>query len=176
LGHGNSTASPPPPPTPTLPAASPVHTALEDQTLQALHFGASGDYRDPSKGGIFVNFADPSLRNRQASLMTNEAGQGISALGTPDPNELAAVNANTKAHMAEDAGRQYESDIAQGLNAARGTALNLTDLDAQQQDALLASQTGTYNTWQGGQFGLARDAANKPKWYESMIGGALSAI
>ncbi len=176
MGHHTDTSPPPAPPTPSLPAPNPVHTALEDQTLQALNWAKAGDFRDPSKGGIFVNFADPSMRNRQAGLMTNESGQGISALGTPDPNYLASLHENQQAHMAEDAGKQYESDIAQGVGAARGAAMDLTNLDQQQQDALLASNTGTYNTWQSGQFGMARDAAARPSWYSAFLSGLGSSI
>ena len=108
--------------------------------------------------------------------MTNEAGQGIQGLGVADPNYLATVHENTQAHMAEDAARQYEGDIAKGVGAANSLGLNLANLDEDTKRAILASQTDIYGGWQSGQFGMARDANNKPQWWQSFLSGVIPAI
>lgn len=117
---------------------------------------------------MFVNFADPAMLYRNAELQTNEANQGTSALGTPDPNALAAVKENAKAHMAENAAGQYEQDIKGGVNAATGVGMNLANMSDEDRRAILAAQTGVFNTSQQVQ-------ANKPKWWQALLGGVAAA-
>ncbi len=117
---------------------------------------------------MFVNFMDPAMLYRNAELQTNEASQGTSALGTPDPNALAAVHENAKAHMAENAAGQYEKDLQQGLNAATNVGMHMADISDEDRRAILASQTGVFDTSQQTQ-------ANKPKWWQAVLGGAAAA-
>jgi hypothetical protein len=169
LGHGNN-PDPPKPPAPDFVAAKeipPVQTELQNQALKTLQWGAKGDYTNPHEGGLFINMADPAMLNRNNELMTNEAGQGIEGLGTADPNYLASVKENRKAHMAEDAAGKYENDIKAGMGAATGVATDMSSLSAQERQAILNAQTSSYNTQ------LAKP--REKKWWEFLAGAGAAA-
>lgn len=117
---------------------------------------------------MFVNYADPAMLYRNAELQTNEANQGTSALGTPDPNALAAVKENAKAHMAENAAGQYENDIKQGIGGATAAGMQESAMSDEDRRAILAAQTGVFNTSQQVQ-------ANRPQWWQAILGGAAAA-
>lgn len=163
IGHDNTPKPAPPPDYKAAATPAPVQTELQDQALKALKWGAKGDYTDPHDAGVFINYADPAMLNRHNELITNEASQGTSALGTPDTNALAAVKENTKAHMAEDAAGKYEGDIKAGIGAATGVAENMSNLSADDRRAILSSQTGVYNTWQS--------RPQQPPWWNALISG-----
>lgn len=133
---------------------------MEEQSAQALGWAAKGDYRDPHAGGLFLNMGDPAMLNRNRELTMNAGRQGISALGTPDPNYLATVNENTKAHQAEDDAARYENNIREGVAAASGAAGSAEGFDINRKSAALGTSSQLY----------AQQAA-RPKWWQFLTKG-----
>lgn len=133
---------------------------LEDASAKSLAWYAKGDYRDPAAGGIFTNYADQAMLNRNRGLMMNAGRQGISALGTPDPNYLASVQENVKAHQSEDAAGQYEKDLQEGLANAQQAAASAEGYDISRKSAALGTTSQLY----------AQQAA-KPRWWQAILGG-----
>ncbi len=135
--------------------------------MKGLQWASKGDYTNPHDAGLFINLADPAMLNRNNELIANEAGQGIEGLGVADPNYLATVKENTKAHMAEDAAGKYENDIRAGVNAATGVAEDMSNLSDEDRRAILAAQTSTFNTFQS--------RPRNPGWLQYVLQGASAA-
>lgn len=143
---------------------TPGELALERESAKTLDWASKGDYRDPHSGGLFVNFADPAMLHRNRELEMNAGDQGIFALGEADPNYLASVKENMKAHQEEADAGQYESDVKEGVGAAAGVAGDTSKLDLSRKLGVL----GTTAT-------LQQQQANKPKWWNYAIQGASAA-
>lgn len=162
MGHGNSTRVDS---TADYKAAlaeekkkTPGQQMLEDATAKSLNWYSKGDFRNPHEGGAFVNYADQAMLNRNRALMMNAGRQGISALGTPDPNYLASVQENVKAHQAEDAAGQYESDLKEGFANARAAAGQAEGYDISRDTAALGVTSDLYKAKQA-----------QPKWWQYLV-------
>lgn len=125
--------------------------------FDAIH---SGDYTKRPKN-IFFNFADPAQRARQREMMLNAGGQGVYALGAPDPNLLALNRQNLNDEFARDAAGQYEQDWANAGLRATGALGDIAGLENQREGSALGDSTSMWNT---------RD--QRPRWWETMIAGA----
>lgn len=66
---------------------------LTNEATEMLNTIKAGDYTKRPKN-IFFNFADPAQRESQREMMFNAGGQGVFALGAPDPNLLALNRQN----------------------------------------------------------------------------------
>lgn len=104
------------------------------------------------------------MLNRNLALQSNEAGQGIEGLGTPDPNYLATVKENRLAHEQEVNAGQYEKDIKEGVGAAAGVAGDMARLSEAERMGVLGSQTSAYDTYLG--------RPQPVKWWQTLLGGA----
>lgn len=162
MGHGNSTKVDT---TGDYKAAlaeekkkTPGQQMLEDATAKSLGWYAKGDFRDPHAGGPFVNYADQGMLNRNRDLMMNAGRQGISALGTPDPNQLAAVQENVKAHQAEDAAAQYEKDLQEGFANASAAAGNAEGFDINRKSAALGVTSDLFKQHEA-----------RPRWWQALL-------
>lgn len=142
---------------------SPQEEALGKAALKTIDWADKGDFTDPSEGGIFVNYADPAIRRRHRELELNAGGQGVlSGMGgAPDPNQLAAMKQNLADENAEDAAGQYEEDIRGGIGSAMGIAGDVSKTDLSRRLGVLDVTGANY-----------RQQANKPAWWERLIGGA----
>lgn len=160
LGHGNNTAKVDN--TAAL-AAAKEKTAgekiLEEQSAKALTWAGKGDYRNPHDAGMFVNFGDPAMLNRNRELTMNAGNQGISALGSADPNYLATMKENMKAHQAESDAGQYESDIKEGVGNAAAAAGKAEGLDISRKMGVLGVTSDLYRN-------------QKPAWWKFLLSGA----
>jgi hypothetical protein len=171
IGHGSDPKPAPPPDYVAAKAPSAEQSALSKAALQTINWAGKGDFRDPREGGLFINYANPALNEDKNTLIANEAGQGIEGLGTADPNYLASLQENQKAHRMQDAAGQYESDIGKGVSAATGVAESTAGLSQAEQDAILKAQSSAYNTSLG--------KAPTPQWWQflaSAAGPAVAAI
>lgn len=146
---------------------APVQTELQDQALKTLKWYGKGDFTNPHEGGIFTNLMDPAMLHRNSELASNEMGQGIEGLGTPDPNYLATVKENRAAHQDEVNAGQYENDLRQGIGAATGVAEDMSNLDEQTRNAILSSQTSSYNT--------QLSKPEKPAWWQYLLSAGAQA-
>jgi hypothetical protein len=143
---------------------SPQEDALGKASLKTLEWADRGDYRDPRAGGLFVNYANPAILKRNRALQTNAGGQGIFAMGTPDVNYLASLKENQAAEDAETDAAQYESDIREGVARAAGVAGDVAGMDTSRKMNILGTTSSIYS-----------QDKSKPKWWEYMLGGAMSA-
>lgn len=144
---------------------SPQEEALGKASLKTLEWADRGDFRNPREGGLFVNYADPAILHRNRELQSNAGGQGIFALGTPDPNYLATVRENQLAENEVMDAAQYESDIREGIANAAGYAGDTARMDQSRKMNILGTTAGIYS-----------QDKNKPKWWEYLVGGATSAF
>lgn len=143
---------------------TPGEKLLEEQSAKTLGWAAKGDYRDPREGGIFVNYADPAMLHRNRELTMNAGAQGVSALGTPDPNYLASLKTNQAAHQEENDAAQYEGDVKEGVGQAAGIAGAAEGTDISRKMGVLGVSSDLYKA-----------NMNRPKWWQYLIQGASQA-
>lgn len=136
---------------------------LTDEATSLLNTIRAGDYTQRPKS-IFFNFADPAQRKAQRDMMFNAGGQGVFALGSPDPNLLALNKQNLDDEFARDSAGQYEQDWRDAAVRATGMLGDVAGLENQREGSALGATTSMWNT---------RDA--RPRWWETIIGGARAA-
>lgn len=136
---------------------------LTSEATDMLNTIKAGDYTKRPKN-IFFNFADPAQRESQRERMFNAGGQGVFALGAPDPNLLALNRQNLTDEHARDSAAQYEQDWADAGIRATGMLGDVASLENQREGSALGATTSMWNQ---------RD--QRPRWYETLIGGARSA-
>jgi hypothetical protein len=143
---------------------SPQEEALAKASMKTLEWADRGDFRNPREGGLFVNYADPAILHRNRELQSNAGAQGIYALGTPDPNQLASVKQNQLAENEMMDAAQYESDIKEGVERAAGYAGDTARMDQARRMGVLGTTAGIY-----------QNEKDKPKWWQYLISGASTA-
>ena len=145
---------------------SPLQSQLEGMAGDTLNWAAKGDYRDRPKN-IFFDYYSPAMKKRQRELTANAGGQGIFALGTANPTQLASMKQNLADEQAETDAAQYEQDVRQGVSAAGATAGDLAQLDQARRLGVLGQTAGLY--------GAALSKPRQPSWWERLLGGAQQA-
>lgn len=136
---------------------------LTNEATSLLDTIKAGDYTTRPKN-VFFNFADPAQRKAQRDMMFNAGGQGVFALGAPDPNLLALNKQNMDDEFARDSSAQYEQDWRDAGIRAAGMLGDVAGLENQREGSALGATTSMWNT---------RDA--RPRWYETLIQGAQGA-
>lgn len=165
MGHGNNTKVDPKPDIAAARVKTPGEQLLEDQSAKTLGWAAKGDYTNPHEGGLFVNYADPAMRNRNRELTMNAGNQGVSALGPVDPNYLATVKENIKAHQAEGDSAQYEQDVKEGVGDAAAVAGKSEGLDISRKLGVVGASTDLY-----------KYQDSKPKWWQYLSQGVAGGV
>lgn len=132
---------------------------LANEATSLLDTIKAGDYTKRPKN-VFFNFADPAQRAAQRDMMFNASGQGVFALGAPDPNLLALNKQNLHDEWARDSSAQYEQDWSNAGLRATGMLGDIAGLENQREGAALGSTTSMWNT---------RDS--RPRWYEMLMAG-----
>lgn len=161
MGHGNSTAKVDN--TAALTAAKEKtegEKILERESAKGLEWASKGDYTNPHDAGMFVNYGDPAMLNRNRELTMNAGNQGVYALGSADPNYLATVKENMKAHQAESDAGQYESDIKEGVGNAAAVAGKSEGYDISRKMGVLGVTSDLY-----------RAERAKPAWWTYLASG-----
>ena len=142
---------------------SPLQTKLEGMAGDTLDWASKGDYTNRPKN-IFFDYYTPAMKKRQRELTMNAGGQGIFALGTANPTQLAMAKQNLADEQAERDAAQYEQDVRQGVSAAGATAGDLAQMDQVRRLGVLGQTAGLYGT--------ALGKPREPSWWEKLLGGA----
>ena len=141
--------------------------ALTSEATGLMDWVKAGDYRKRPKN-LFFNYADPAERDRQRRTQMNAGGQGIYALGAPDPNLLASQKQNLDDEWARDTAGQYEQDVSQAGIRAAGELGDVAQLANARNLGALGATTSMY----GQSLGANTQMAMRPRWWETLLAQA----
>lgn len=137
---------------------SPVEDAISGDALSTLNWARQGDYRNPPKNAFF-SFEMPAMRKKRRDLMTNAGNLGVSALGSLGGGAEKLIKSNDDANFAQDEAANYQNNIASAFGNARQAGTDLAAMDQQRRMGVLSTTAG-----------LASNAQNQPKWWQSLLG------